>query len=69
MGRKTTDSISLSIRFPKEMHDYIKETAKKEIRSFNEQVIFYLLKALETEGWVMTPGLREEGGEEEIESI
>ena len=63
MGRKTKDSISLSIRFPKEMHDYIQETAKKEVRSFNEQVIYYLLKSLNMEGCIMTPGPGEEGGD------
>ena len=38
------DEISVTIRFPKELHERLTQDARRELRSFNSQVILLLLR-------------------------
>ncbi|MGV8123130.1 MAG: Arc family DNA-binding protein [Candidatus Xenobiia bacterium LiM19] len=41
------NEISVTIRFPKELHELIASEAEREMRSFNSQVIFFLRRLLQ----------------------
>jgi predicted DNA-binding protein len=47
MGRKKSESISISIRFPKDVYGRLKAQAELETRSVSQQVVHYVRQALE----------------------
>ena len=45
MGRPKKDTISKSVTLPRDMASRLMEEAKKECRSYSDQIRFYIAKA------------------------
>ena len=61
MSRKKSDSVSISIRLPRYLHEQLTLMAKIETRSISQQVVHFLKQAVGNE-----LGIEEKGNNGEI---